>query len=183
MLTSHRPAGGPVVIPSLEKTTLPFVNRSTSLLDEQQTSVRMMSGSESDLSDVPDHPLPAAAPSRSSLSPITYGNGLHADESELSEDGNGLMGSDDGDFEVDFQPPEAKARRGISSSPEESPRPPKRKAANIEDDEDIMNNPELYGIRRSVRSAKSDATVSPRTKCFSRDVPGTLRQWYITSSS
>ena len=153
MLTSHRPAGGPIVTSSSEKTTLPFVNRSPSSLDDQQISTRMMSGSESDLSDVPDPQLPAAAPSRDSLSPIPYGNGLHADESELSDDGNGLMGSDDGDFEVDSQPQEAKARRGISSSPEESPRPQKRKAANIEDDEDIMNNPELYGIRRSVRSA------------------------------
>ena len=153
MLTSHRPAGGPIVTTSSEKTTLPFVNRSPSSLDDQQISTRMMSGSESDLSDVPDPQLPAAAPSRDSLSPTPYGNGLHADESELSDDGNGLMGSDDGDFEVDSQPPEAKARRGISSSPDESPRPPKRKAANIEDDEDIMNNPELYGIRRSVRTA------------------------------
>ena len=151
MLTFHYLAGGPVVTPSLEKTTLPFVNKPSPSPDDRHASIAMMSGSESDLSDVPEHQIAAAAPSHSSLSPLPYGNGLPDEESELSDDSDGLMGSDDAEFEIDSQPLEANAPRDLGSSSEDSPRPPKRRTyGGIEDDEDIMNNPELYGIRRSV---------------------------------
>ena len=111
-----------------------------------------MSSSESDLSDIPEQQPPAAAPFHDSVSPLPQENGFHAEESDLSEDQDTVMGSDDADFEVESQPPEPSAPE-VPSSSEDSTRPLKRKAhGGIEDDEDIMNNPELYGIRRSVGS-------------------------------
>lgn len=163
MLTSLRLAGGLVVARTSERTTLPFANKSTSSPDEQQVAASIMSGSESDLSDVPEQHPPAAL-SRSSSAPIPQENGFHAEESELSDE-DGMAGSDDADFEIDSQPPEPVVPRLVSSSSEDSPRPPKRKAVGIEDDEDIMNNPELYGIRRSVRHPQRDnvATLCAET--------------------
>lgn len=114
-----------------------------------------MSGSESELSDVPDRPTFAAPQTLSSTSPPPHQNGIVEEDSELSDDEDIEMGSDDGDFELDSQPPETHASRDIRSSSQESRRPPKRKAIGIEDDELIMNNPELYGIRRSVRGRPS----------------------------
>ena len=79
-----------------------------------------------------------------------------AEESVLSDDLDVDMGSDDADFEVDSPALDISAARDARSSSEESRRPPRQKAR-IEDDEEIMNNPELYGIRRSVSSNDSSA--------------------------
>lgn len=150
MLTFRRLAGGLVVTHSSEETTLPFANKRPSPSDDEQSPTSIMSGSESDLSEVPEQ-HPPAAPNPPSLSPTPHKNGFHAEESELSDADDGLDGSDDADFEVDSPPPEPSLPHDVRSSSEESQRPLKRKALGIADDEDIMNNPELYGIRRSVR--------------------------------
>jgi chromodomain-helicase-DNA-binding protein 1 len=110
------------------------------------------SDSDSVLSDVPDAAASAALPLHITSASTLQGDLLNGDDSGLSDaNGDADMESDDADFEDDTPqyPPVAIAREGSSSS-HESRRPNKRKAG-IEDDEDIMNNPELYGIRRSVR--------------------------------
>jgi chromodomain-helicase-DNA-binding protein 1 len=55
----------------------------------------------------------------------------------------------DGDYDIET-PPQAPSSpsRSEQSLSEESVRPPKRKA--LHDEDFIMNNPELYGLRRSV---------------------------------
>ena len=109
----------------------------------------MVSGSDSDLSDVPDPGPSTKLPMHFSSKDSSEGIPYDEDESALSDDNeDGNMGSDDGDFEMESPLPRVSAQDTRSPS-EDSRRPMKRKLG-IEDDEDIMNNPELYGIRRSV---------------------------------
>jgi chromodomain-helicase-DNA-binding protein 1 len=71
--------------------------------------------------------------------------------SDSSEDVD-AEGEPDGDYDSDSAPPaEDDASGADTSSSEESRRPPKRKAS-VEDDDYITQNPELYGLRRSVRT-------------------------------
>lgn len=74
-----------------------------------------------------------------------------ASDTESSDDED-ADGEPDGDYDSETPLPEqANGRRSrSSSSSEDSVRPTKRKAS-VEEDEDIMANPELYGLRRSVR--------------------------------
>ena len=73
-----------------------------------------------------------------------------ASDSESSDDED-ADGEPDGDYDSETPPPaEVHGRHSRSSSSEDSVRPPKRKPS-VEDDEHIMENPELYGLRRSVR--------------------------------
>jgi len=76
----------------------------------------------------------------------THGDIDMKDESELS-DGPSADGSLDGDFELEIVGDNP--ANGRSSSPDD--RQAHKRKAGIEDNKDIMNNPELYGIRRSVR--------------------------------
>lgn len=110
------------------------------------------SDSGSDLSEVRDPPVAEASPSSAS-SPTrqsNYGND-DVESSDHSEEDND-NGSDDGDFDMDDDVAETSNQnvRDDRSSSRESRRPPKRKMG-IEDDEYIKANPELYGLRRSVR--------------------------------
>ena len=108
----------------------------------------MASSSESDLSDVPDHPASSNIPLPTSDQPSPSEDAAGAVGPPVSDD-DVDMASDDEDFEIDSPPRSVSAPRESRSASEESRRPPKRKVG-VEDDEDIMNNPELYGIRRSV---------------------------------
>jgi chromodomain-helicase-DNA-binding protein 1 len=140
-----------VVTQPSENTSLPFTNRSRSQSDDRVADSAMMSGSESDLSDVPDRQTSTVIKYHVSANPILKQNGISHGDTDESDGEEDAVGSDDGDFEMESQPLENSASRDNRSSSEESRRPAKRKAVGIEDDEDIMNNPELYGIRRSVR--------------------------------
>ena len=149
MLTSSCAADGLVAPGTSQTTTLPYANRLLKLPDAGNQRSTMMSDSESDLSDAPEPQLPAAV--EEGLPPHTsHENGVALEESGLSDGNDGDIGSDDADFDIDSQPLEATNEPDEHSLSEGSSRPPKRKAHGIEDDEDIKNNPELYGIRRSV---------------------------------
>ena len=105
------------------------------------------SGSESDLSEVVDPPNAAnlSSPDRKEGN---LGNGFHSKRSSISSHEEDAIGSEDADYDMETPPsPDASAHRDARSSSQDSRRPAKRKAG-IEDD--IMNNPELYGLRRSV---------------------------------
>ncbi|KAL6243123.1 ATP-dependent DNA helicase Hrp3 [Rhinocladiella similis] len=117
------------------------------------------SDSESELSE-PAEPLVAA----SSLPLVKVD-----DEDENMQDLNGPSSDepdaeDDADYDMDtsMQINSMKSEENDSSS-DESIRPAKRKAPPVEEDDDIRNNPELYGLRRSGRArhvpnmAESDA--------------------------
>lgn len=71
-------------------------------------------------------------------------------EASESSDAGDQGESDDADFKRNGSPPVAANSGHERSTSSESRRPPKRKLG-VEDDAHIMANPELYGLRRSVR--------------------------------
>ena len=150
MLTAC-PSASSLVLPSTldDKANLSYSNGHLSAAGDVSMDEAMISESESDLSEVPDQQH-STLPIHSSTKQPLHGDDRDAEGSILSDDGDVDMGSDDADFEVDSPAPQMSITRDVRSSSEESRRPHKRKAG-IEDDQEIMNNPELYGIRRSVR--------------------------------
>ena len=105
--------------------------------------------SDSELSDTRE-----AAVEQSSSDEDAPGEGDDEDEamdvdSESSDDVD-AEGEPDGDYDSETPPPEPAQGRARSSTSQESRRPLKRKAS-VEDDEHMKHNPELYGLRRSVR--------------------------------
>ena len=103
---------------------------------------------ESDLSEAIDPPKPTSPYPQGSHKNTT--NSYHSPEDSLSSQDEDAVGSDDADYEMESPlPPTIQVTHDALSSSDDSRRPSKRKAG-IEEDEHIMNNPELYGIRRSV---------------------------------
>lgn len=107
------------------------------------------SDSESDLSEAVD------IPHASTLSPKPEDQEMEADtpsqemNSESSHDEDAI-GSDDADYDMETPAPaESNITRDDPSSSEDSRRQAKRKNG-VERDDHIINNPELYGLRRSV---------------------------------
>lgn len=107
--------------------------------------------SESDLSEIRDPPAVDTSLSTSS-SPAQqseFGHqDLHSSESSGPENEDA---SDDADFDLDDSPAAVRASTGRNdrSTSHDSRRPSKRKLG-FEDDEHILANPALYGLRRSV---------------------------------
>lgn len=109
----------------------------------------MSPSSESDLSEAID-PQKPTSPSSQGLEENSEQD-YNSRRNSLSSEDADAAGSDDADYEMESPPPpEIHVTRDERSSSLDSRRPPKRKAGGIEEDEYIMNNPELYGIRRSV---------------------------------
>lgn len=108
--------------------------------------------SDSDASEAEDNPAvtsrsPSISNDQDELNGVDEGNDV--EESDVPTPDNA---SEDADFDVQpspqSQPDEAMEDRPSSS---DSNRAPKRKAAVVEDDF-MRANPELYGLRRSVRA-------------------------------
>jgi chromodomain-helicase-DNA-binding protein 1 len=99
-------------------------------------------------------------------------------DAETSEDAEGEA---DSDFGSDSPPPEEDRRRARSSTSQASSPRSKRKAS-VEDD--FQANPELYGLRRSVRSLFIHRTfqliVNQGRARPTRRIVGTLA-WFCTS--
>lgn len=107
--------------------------------------------SESDLSEIREPPAVDSSPSASS-SPQQQSEFGHQDlESSDSSGPENNDGSDDADFDIEESPAAAPNHnsRADRSTSHDSRRPTKRKLG-FEDDEYILANPELYGLRRSV---------------------------------
>jgi chromodomain-helicase-DNA-binding protein 1 len=108
--------------------------------------------SESELSDVKENVV--EAPSSDEDAP---GEAYDEDDemqidSDSSEDVD-AEGEPDGDYDSETPPPvQVESSRARSSTSQESRRPPKRKAS-VEEDDFMTQNPELYGLRRSVRTS------------------------------
>lgn len=106
--------------------------------------------SESDLSEVAIPIIEAPSPATSANHQPEFG-AQDTEESESSAaDAQGE--SDDADFDMEESPaaPAPNGERHDRSSSVESRRPAKRKLG-VKEDEYILANPELYGLRRSVR--------------------------------
>lgn len=137
--------------PSGHRDSLPYTNGHISPLAVHVAPAQSSSEhSDSDLSDA-NEPA-AAAPSSDVDAP---GEEYDDDEpvaadSDSSEDVD-AEGEPDGDYDSDSPPSEhAPSSPAQSVSSQESSRPLKRKAS-AEKDDYMTQNPELYGLRRSVR--------------------------------
>jgi chromodomain-helicase-DNA-binding protein 1 len=108
--------------------------------------------SESDLSDIHDPPAADASPSTSSTPPQQSEFGNQELESSDSSEPENQDGSEDADYEMEDSPATAPTNsRWIERSTSHDSRRPAKRKLGVEDDEHIMANPELYGLRRSVR--------------------------------
>jgi hypothetical protein len=107
------------------------------------------SRSESELSDVNDIPDQAATESADHV--------MHDVASPRSDEDEDADGSDDGDYDAPSPPSRASVEsRHSSVSSDGSSLPRKRKAEpepDLDDDQYMQENPELYGLRRSVSPA------------------------------
>jgi len=106
--------------------------------------------SESDLSEVAIPAVEEPSPATSTNNQPGFGSNGNDDDESSEADAQGE--SDDADFDIEESPaaPAANGERHGRSTSIESRRPAKRKIG-IEEDEYILANPELYGLRRSVR--------------------------------
>lgn len=106
--------------------------------------------SESDLSDVANPIIEEASPATSINQQSEFGR--QDTESSDSSDAEAQNESDDADFDMEESPAAAvtNGARHDRSTSVESRRPQKRKLP--VEDEHILANPELYGLRRSVRN-------------------------------
>lgn len=113
------------------------------------THDHLTSGSESDLSDPADAPIAPTSFSQDDNQDAARTRREESVNTDSSREDDAI-GSDDGDFDIETPPPAKPdmASNELSSS-EESLKYGKRKTG-VEQDEHMMNNPELYGLRRSV---------------------------------
>ena len=126
----------------------PYTNGHLSPPSRQFDNHAMTTSSESDLSEAIEPPKSTSLSSHEVRGGSEHD--YHSRPDSLSSEDADAIGSDDADYMAASPPPPAiQVTRDARSSSQDSRRPPKRKAG-IEEDEFIMNNPELYGIRRSV---------------------------------
>lgn len=112
----------------------------------------------SELSEVEEPAALETSPSTSN-SPRTQQSEFGQQEHEISEsESEHLGGSEDGDYDLDDAPPTNVVADHSSSS--ESPRPAKRKLDLDDDQQYMLKNPELYGLRRSVCNHKLSSPTS-----------------------
>jgi len=104
--------------------------------------------SESELSDVND--LPSAPRAEADDQPRPEEDAMHDMATSELDDEEDAPGEEDADFKAETPPPErSDGMRHDRSLSEDSLRPGKRKAG-VDDEEHMKQNPELYGLRRSV---------------------------------
>ena len=116
--------------------------------------------SESELSDLNDPPA-AVAPHEGA--DADGDDAMHDMATSELDDDEDAPGEDDADYDVGTPPPEQADRvEDDRSSSEDSLRPGRRKKK-VDEDELMEQNPELYGLRRSVRMPVS-LPSSPLTR-------------------
>lgn len=111
--------------------------------------------SESEISDTNDFPTAMDSPDAANEGMFSDDDAVHdMATSELDEDED-APGEEDADFDMESpRPRQDDAHAHDRSSSEPSSRPGKRKA-DVDDEEYMKQNPELYGLRRSVGAASS----------------------------
>ncbi|TGO54034.1 hypothetical protein BOTNAR_0279g00080 [Botryotinia narcissicola] len=114
--------------------------------------------SESELSDVGNPTVDEPSPASSNQQPMFGGQDSDATEDSSPED---QEQSDDADFDEEETPAAAafNGQRSERSSTVESSRPAKRKPGVTDQDRYMLENPELYGLRRSARPAQTRTIV------------------------
>ena len=135
---------------STSTSTLPYSNGHLSPpLNNTRNTETMTSASESDLSDAIDHPNATSISSHASRQDDN-GEDLGQPGNTESLPEEDAVGSDDGDFDMETPPlADAGSPGDVRSSSQDSRRNGKRKAG-ADHDDFMLENPELYGLRRSV---------------------------------
>lgn len=132
-----------------------MANGHTVVPDTERLKVPPQRGpSESELSDLNDLPTTIMASPRDPNDTLASDDDAIHDmaTSELDEDED-APGEMDADFDEETPPAEdIDAMEEDQASEDSSSRPGKRKA-DVDDEEYMKQNPELYGLRRSVRTA------------------------------
>lgn len=141
------------VVPTAERYSH-YINPPSTHFNHSQEDIEM--GMENGV-DTPEMAEPQFAPAALQQLPVrstmNYDGAMEVEvESELSYDDEDAIAEEDDDdeFEIKSHTKRFTGGQASRSSSQESRRSLKRKAVGTEVDEDIMNNPELYGIRRSV---------------------------------
>lgn len=108
--------------------------------------------SDTDIPDARESPMDRSSPSASEAQPHETPDHIDEDRASSDDDGSSLdNASEDGDFDMQesvASPQDGDAEVNRESSPASS-RPSKRKTTVAEEDY-MRENPELYGLRRSV---------------------------------
>lgn len=122
---------------------------------KSENTTAIVSDSDSDLSEVID--IPSAPPQ--------FGDGgERPEEDEEDEDmsdadvspEDDAVGSDDPDYDMVTPPLQnGGSVRDARSTSQESPQQRKRKTGGVDHDDFMLNDPELYGLRRSVSRHRS----------------------------
>ncbi len=140
---------------SASTSTLPYSNGHLSPPSNSLQNTEVMT-SESDLSDAIDPPNATSLSSQASRQDHRV-NSLGQPGSVESLHEEDAVGSDDADFDMETSPPaDAGSRGDTRSSSQDSRRNGKRKAGADHDDY-MLENPELYGLRRSVGTGLPDS--------------------------
>ncbi|ORY62103.1 P-loop containing nucleoside triphosphate hydrolase protein [Pseudomassariella vexata] len=136
--------------------------------------------SDSDLSEVNETVVIAQPPSPSGYhhdSDEDANADLHTPDVAESSANEDVDASDDADFDVESPvPSNSDGGQRDRSASNDSRRAPKRKVAAVEEDEYIMANPELYGLRRSTRPTKQSKIVDSDDDGSDSDVLPTSRR-------
>ena len=137
--------------PPSQSTGFPLTNGHLSPLAASVTNADNESHhSDSELSDVKEAIAEDVSSSEEAQEDVYNGDEQGFATSDSSEDVD-AEGEPDGDYDSETPPPvQRNASRARTSTSEESRRSSKRKAS--VDYDDISQNPDLYGLRRSVRS-------------------------------
>lgn len=129
--------------------------------DDHATATQQLSRSESELSDVNDLVTTDTLTSNHLDAPESADEAMQDMATSQSDDDGDAAGSEDADFDLESPPsPQSNESRRNSLSSEASSQTRKRKV-DVDDDQYMQENPELYGLRRSVRKP----LFSPRTSC------------------
>lgn len=128
----------------------PYMNGNlSSLSSKDPTNTAIESDSESGLSEAIDDPATLAPPTNFERPHMTEDRGFGGADDEPSQDEDAL-GSDDPDYNMETPPHQnAESSQDARSTSQDSPRQRKRKAG-VDKDDFIRDDPELYGLRRSV---------------------------------
>ena len=120
--------------------------------DDRSESSPRRAGSESPLSDVNDLPTTTASHMDEHTQDGSDDDAMQdMATSEVEEEEDEVAEEQDADFDEETPPPEGtNGMRHDESSSEEEVRSGKRRGA-VDDEQYMKQNPELYGLRRSVR--------------------------------
>jgi chromodomain-helicase-DNA-binding protein 1 len=140
--------------PSGHRDSLPYTNgHATPIAVHTAPAQSPSQHSDSDLSDAQQPAAPEPSSDVDAPGEEYDDDEPMAADSDSSEDVD-AEGEPDGDYDSDSPPSEhAPSSRAQSVSSQESSRPMKRKASSEKDDY-MTQNPELYGLRRSVGTVR-----------------------------